>query len=131
MRGERLFVLVSLAFALAGEISCTPCPVGCPSVEADISFAVTDATDGGPVNGVQATLSGPTTVTMTCQVAGKVTICSWPYVPVTVGNYSLDVSAPGFQPVTVQASVKVTKPDPSCACQQGTLKPLALTLNRS
>ena len=87
MRGERLFRIgVSLAFALVGEISCTPCPIGCPAAAFSIVLAVTDATDGGQVNGVEATLSGPTTVTMKCQVVEKATICTWPSEPVTEGN---------------------------------------------
>lgn len=84
----------------------------------------------GPVSGVAATLSGPQSEMMLCEPNGTATACTWPSGPVTAGNYSLQVTAPGFQSVIVSATIAVT-PDPLCGCVGATLEPSAVTLDPS
>jgi hypothetical protein len=105
-----------------------PCPHSCPATYMGIVLAVTAAADSGAVSGVGATLSGPTTVTMSCEANGTVTVCRWPSPPVTAGTYSLQVAATGFQMANVSATVSVT-PD-RCGCAWATLQPSAVTLVR-
>ena len=136
MRRALLFRLgVPLAIALMVQSYCgcqdnAPCPGSCPAAYAGIYLGVTAATDGGAMSSVEATLSGPTTVTMSCESRGTVTDCIWPSAPLTTGNYSLQVTAPGFQSANVSATLAVTH-DPRCGCDQATLQPSAVTLDPS
>lgn len=67
------------------------------------------------LKGVQATLTGPVTDTMSCQPYGMASVCTWSNTaPVTAGGYLLQISAPGFQAMTFQVQVAV--PRPSCQC---------------
>ena len=129
MSGKFLFRFgVSLAVALLGQTSCrdTPgCPTSCST--ANVTLDVTGAADGGVVTGIEATLSGPTTMTMSCEPRGTETVCSYQG-EVTTGSYTLQVTAPGFQAANVPATVTVT-PGSQCACPSATLQPSTLTLN--
>ena len=106
------------------------CPFGCPAANIGVSLAVTAAMDGGAVSGVEATLSGPTTETLSCMPSpsGAVTICTWASGPVIAGSYSLQVTAPAFQPVNVSAVVSVTS---DCGCMFAALVPSMVTLDPS
>jgi len=107
-----------------------PCPYSCLAAHLGIVLDVTGATDGGPVSGADATLSGPITVTMSCEPNGTATVCRWPGGPVTAGTYSLLVTAPGFQSANVSATITVT-PDPRCGCEWATIQPSRVTLDPS
>ena len=74
------------------------------------------------VNGVQATLTGPVTVTMSCESRGAQTACMWPVnLAVTAGTYALQVSAPGYQTTTEQAEVTMTAG--MCGCTGTSFEP--------
>lgn len=94
---------------------------------------VTAAADGGAIEGVEATLSGPTTVGMSCETGAngyRVTACfpdNTGNVP-TPGTYSLHVSAPAFQSMDVNATVTLV-PDTRCGCDDLKLDPAQVTLN--
>ena len=80
------------------------------------------------VNGLRATLMGPVTGTMSCQPDGTVTLCEWPAaVTVTPGIYTLQVSAPGYQPVTTFVVVSISPV--TCGCMEAEIEPLMVTLN--
>jgi hypothetical protein len=80
------------------------------------------------VNGVQATLTGPVTVTMSCAPQGSQTSCMWPYqLVVTAGTYALQVSAPGYQTTTVQAEVTLTPG--TCGCTASSFEPSTVVLS--
>ena len=117
---------VPLAVALLAQTSCRDTP-GCPTLcsTADVLLYVTGAPDGGFATGIEATLSGPTTITMSCDwyhCSGRGAV--------TEGNYTLRVTAPGFQVVNVPATVTVTTTS-HCGCPSATLQPSTLTLNPS
>ena len=78
------------------------------------------------LSNVQATLMGPETGTMSCQPNFSATLCEWPAVPVTPGNYTLQVSAPGYQAITVP--VLVTASPPTCGCTSGSITPGTVSL---
>jgi len=76
------------------------------------------------VLGVEAVLSGPTTIIMSCDQSGH---CGYfGYVP--AGSYTLQVTAPGFQAANVPATLTV---DSSRCCPGTTLQPSTLTLDSS
>jgi hypothetical protein len=111
-----------------------PCPDLCqgPSF-LEIELSVT-AEGGGPVSGVQATLtwaepgsgSSATIATLACAARTTQTICV-PTSDGSPGGYTLEVTAPGFQAVTVPASVSF--PIDTCTCGGATLLPSAVTLS--
>jgi hypothetical protein len=81
------------------------------------------------VSGVQATLTGPVTVTMSCEPTASGTACRWPsQVAVTAGTYSLQVSAPGYQPTLVQAEVTLKNPE-ECGCTSSSFEPSTVPLS--
>jgi hypothetical protein len=76
---------------------------------------------------VQATLTGPETGTMSCQPNFSSTLCGWPPVPVTPGSYMLQVSRPGYEPISVP--VQVTVSPPTCGCMAGSITPSTVLLS--
>ena len=102
------------------------CQVSCPAQYMSIYLDVITSTDGGTVSSVEVTFSGPTTGTMLCEPNDGVMVCRWPSEPLTVGSYSLLVSAPGFQSVNVAATVAISSG--SC-CENGSLDPSTVTLD--
>jgi hypothetical protein len=83
---------------------------------------------GGPLSGVEVTLSGPTTEALSCQpFDARTTTCTSHNGFDTAGSYVLHVTAPGFQSADVNAEVTV---DHHC-CTQATLHPSIVTLNPS
>ena len=116
-------VLALLAQACGGH----PCPFDCPATY--LTVEVSSAADGGGVSSAQATLSGPTTVMMSCEPNGGAVLCSWSS-SVTPGNYTLNVTAPGFTTANVNATVTVPPAD-SCGCVFGSIEPSKVTLDPS
>jgi hypothetical protein len=117
---------VPLAVAFLAQASCgdtAPCPFGCP---ADHFFLeVTGAPGGGSLTGVEATLSGPMSLAMTCS-SGTEASCSFTG-GVFSGSYTLQVTAPGFQAANVPATLTVATD--KCGCQATTFQPSQVTLN--
>ena len=110
----------------SGEKACDPAPQ-CPVASATASIVVT-AAPAMAVNGVQATLTGPATGTMSCQPNGSATLCLWPAgVAASAGTYTLQVSAPGYQTTTTQ--VEVTVGPPSCGCTFASVEPSTVALD--
>jgi hypothetical protein len=111
-----------------------PCPYFCqgPSFSA-IELGV-KAEGGGAVSGVQATLtwaeSEPTSrasvVPLSCIAGATQTTCA-PNSDGSPGRYTLEVTAPGFQAVTVPAGVSF--PINTCTCGGATLLPEVVTLS--
>ena len=104
-----------LVVAVVAQAGCGDCPGRkCPD-GADVRVMTSTFAQ---VNGVEATLTGAgsLTVTMRCEILSETTLCSWPpEVRALDGTYSLQVAAPGFQSVNVTVSVTVSS-DP-CGCQ--------------
>jgi hypothetical protein len=124
-------VLVTLSFLAAcasgdGADASQTCPRSCPATSLTIILGVRAAMGGGAVSGAEATLSGPATERMRCELSGTATTCTWGEGPVVPGDYALQVTAPGFQPVNTSASVTVT----SGCCVLGALEPSSVTLSR-
>jgi hypothetical protein len=103
------------------------CPFSCPAPSLGLGLAVTGVTDGIAVNGVEATLSGPSAVTLSCESIDDETTCWWPSVPVIAGDYALLVVAPGFEPADLDSKVTVTH-DPRCGCETAKIDPSLVTL---
>src|SRR4029453_8045813 len=112
-----------LASSFSG-VSCeSGCPKSCPATSSGIGLAVYGGVGGGVVSGGEATLTGPMTVTMSCEPSanGAATTCSWPPGPVTAGTYSLLITAPGFRSAYLTATVELSPPH--CGCVFATLDP--------
>ena len=124
-----LFVVPWVSALLTLAACHSDCPVmHCPAVGLAMSFAVTDGPDGGLVgDGIEATLTAADSSTMTMQCQGGV--CFWPSQPVVAGIYSLEVTAPGFQPTKSNEEVKISHP--GCGCQEASFDPSKVALNRS
>jgi hypothetical protein len=104
-----------------------PCPLGCPAT-AHGAFIEVKTTPAMAVNGVQATLSGPETGAMSCAPSLDEIVCAWPDgVAATPGTYALEVSAPGYQTMTVQVAVTVSPP--SCGCTTAHIEPSTVVLS--
>lgn len=100
------------------------CPFGCPAPF--VVLTVTTDQDGGGLNGITVTLSGPTPEIMTCRTYDSRTASCFSSTGfATEGNYSLEVTAPGFKPLTVSATVTVAF---SCGCTWASLSPSEVTL---
>jgi hypothetical protein len=117
-----------LAVSACGSGSGQSCPWGCPapSVYATVVVATTSAVG---VNGVQAQLTGPVSGAMACQPPSlSAVICEWPHgVAVVAGTYSLQVTAPGYQPTLAQVEV-ATPPPGACGCSADSITPSTLSL---
>ncbi len=124
---------VPLTVALLAQTSCgsgddnPPCPF-CPATFLTVGVLVTSAMDGGTLAGVQATLTGSETTILSCEPRGTAVFCTLP--PVAPGSYSLQVTALGFRPTNVSASVTITR-DPRCGCSGATVEPSEVTLDPS
>jgi hypothetical protein len=126
MRNARaLRLTVLLAVTLTELASCNECGVvdcggGGPVV-------LVTASGGGPLDPVTVTLSGPTTMTLTCSATAdpQAMNCS-SLSEVGVGEYTLTVAAPGFQTVTVSATVTESE---SCGCVNQKLEPSMVALS--
>jgi hypothetical protein len=106
------------------------CPWGCPAAWIGATVVVT-STSAMPVSGVQATLIGPVTATMSCQPNSSAILCSWPAgLAVVAGSYSLRVSAPGYQTTAVRVEVATPAPD-SCGCSADSIQPSTVALGPS
>ena len=103
---------------------------GCLASYLTIGLDVSSADDGGAISGIEATLSGPAMVTMSCEPSSNVptvVVCRWPTYDVAAGSYSLLVTAPGFQPANVSATVTLTTS--GCGCVYAGLQPSAVILD--
>ena len=126
-----LLGVVSASSAVGCDV-CTPhsCPYSAPGI------VVYGGADGGAgaVSDVEATLTGSTTVTMSCAPSANVptaTSCFWPGgTPVTPGTYSLVVAAPGYRSKELTANVSHV-PASHCGCQGDTIEPSTVTLDPS
>jgi hypothetical protein len=112
----------------AGAFDAGTCaPVECPAQFFGLQLVVTSSVGDGQLMGVQAALSGPATIPMSCGAEMDGTFC-YPKMGGPEGNYTLQVTAPGFQSVTVPATATFT-PAPRCGCGGATLDPSTVTLN--
>jgi len=134
----RLGVCAAVVFAAHVSSGCgnggsgvhaAQCPGGCPATYVFISLVLTASPAGGPVAGAQVAFSGPASGVMSCLPEDASTLCLWPSGPVVAGEYLLDLTAPGFPPIQVRATLTVT-PDPLCGCTSAQLNPSSLTLER-
>jgi len=106
------------------------CPYSPPGI------LVYGGADGGAgaVSDVEATLTGPTTVTMSCAPSASVptaTSCLWPGgTAVTPGTYSLVVAAPGYRSKELTATVSLI-PASHCGCPGVRIEPSTVTLDPS
>ena len=128
---KRNAILFSFCLAAIGgcgsDTGGAPCPWGCPAPSATANIAVMTV-PATALDGVQATLSGPASGTMSCAPNFSAILCEWPGgVEVVPGTYSLEVSAPGYQTTTLQ--VEVTVSPPSCGCTFGDIQPSTVTLS--
>ena len=127
---------VPLTVALMAQLSCGDrnegtCNIArCGTPAAGIVLLVTAATGGGAVIGVQATLSGPATLTLSCEPGMTATSCSLGSGPLIEGSYSLRVTAPGFREADLGATITFSPPA-SCECASAKLEPSSLTLDPS
>ena len=122
--GSWLCLLVTL-------VSCgDACPPTCPGPLLGIGLVVKSAAQAGPVDGVNATLSGPTTNTLACASNGMGTGCTLTSGALPDGDYLLEVTAPGFHPAQVAATV-TTSSAATCGCRGATLLPSTITLEPS
>ena len=109
-----------------------PCSVACPTPFVGIRLEVTED-GGGPVSGVQATLSsdGPpgtevVVISLSCRIDAARTIC----VPKTGGpwgEYLIEAIAPGYQERVVAA--RISPPDTECGCGAAIMQPSAMSLD--
>ena len=121
--GLALFLSAS---ACGGGGGGQPCPGSCPATYLTASVIVS-TTPGVALSDVQAMLTGPETETMSCQPNFSAILCDWPPVPFTPGTYTLQVSAPGYQPISVP--VLVTVSPTTCGCTFGSITPSTVSLS--
>jgi hypothetical protein len=135
-----MFPKISLIALLAvvssySAIGCdSGCPRSCPGPFLALGIGVYAAVDGVAVSGVEATLMGPTTISMSCEPSTNVpaaTSCFWPLGGTFVeGSYTLLVAAPGFQSKELSATLSLT-PASRCGCSGATIEPSTVTLDPS
>jgi hypothetical protein len=128
----RTVFVTALWFFLCGMSACgggQNCAGGCPATRDTADVLVSTGT-AMAVNGVQATLTGPVTGAMSCQPDGTFTLCEWPAaVAATAGIYTLQVSAPGYQPITTLVAVVISPV--TCGCTMANVEPATLALSPS
>ena len=78
------------------------------------------------VTGVQATVVDPSQDTLACVITDTATFCNWPPDSITPGDYSIVVTAPGYEPATISASLTIGSGP--CPCVSATLDPSSVTL---
>jgi len=121
------FLVASIG--LSGCGASADCSGSCPGTYITASVLVNLPSSMG-LKGVQATLTGPVTDTMSCQPYGMASVCTWSNTaPITAGDYLLQISAPGFQTMTFQVQVAV--PRPSCQCVGASIEPATFSLSQS
>ncbi|MEO8902320.1 MAG: hypothetical protein ABI627_12400 [Polyangiaceae bacterium] len=111
-----------------------PCSIPCPTPFVEIRLEIT-ADGGGPVSAAQATLisndapgSQVVTIKMSCSTDVTRTVCV-PQTGGALGEYLVEVTAPGFQELVVAARV-VSPPPTGCGCETAILQPSMVTLKR-
>ena len=116
--------------AQGGASTTTGCAIPCAAAYMDIYLVVTGPGDAGQLSDVQATLVGPATITLSCEQDNGAAVCRWPSGPVTDGNYSLSVTAPGFATSNTNATVTTIHGSP-CGCDAASLQPSSVVLSAS
>ena len=130
----RLVSLLAVVSSYAAIGCDSRCPRTCPGPTLGLGIAVYGGVDGsaGTLSGVEATLMGPATVTLSCEPSGNgnpaAMSCFWPVgAPVTEGTYSLVVTAPGFRSNEVSATLSFSQG--ICGCSGWGLEPSQVTLD--
>ena len=119
-------LLFGLAAVLLLAASCGPLCQPIPCVPTDVVVTVTNASQGAlAVSGVQATFTGPENGTMSCRDDDSASICSWG--GVKSGKYSVQLTAPGFEPKTVSLTMTVNPPA-RCGCPSASVEPSTVSL---
>ncbi len=99
------------ALALAAVLMFLPsCGGGCECVSdsRNVTVTVTSASKSGAIDGVEATIISPIKETMPCQVNGSATECV--FGERKPGKYSVQFTAPGYQPKTVTLTLTYRPP---------------------
>jgi hypothetical protein len=131
----KIWLIALLAVVSSYSAGCNSCPPSCPAAVLGLGIGVYGAVDGAgvAVSGVEATLMGPTTVTLSCEPSANVpaaTSCFWPLdAQFVAGTYTLLVAAPGFRAQEFSATLSV--PPPTCGCPAAKIEPSTVTLDPS
>jgi hypothetical protein len=127
-----LLALVSSYSALGCD---NGCPRSCPAAVLGLGIVVYAGVDGGagPISGVEASLTGPATITLSCEPSGNgnpaAMVCFWPLGgPFIEGTYSLVVTAPGFRSRELSATFSLAN---GRCCPGAKLEPSTVTLDPS
>jgi hypothetical protein len=119
----RMVWRLSLTFSLLGLAGCqaNDCSQGLVPIAPPLALEVVTS-PARQIDGVQATLTGPVSETMSCQAFAGGSTCAWSNgaPPLTGGTYSLQVSAPGYRVTTLQATVSV---ESSCGQTASSISP--------
>lgn len=104
----------------------------CPVASAGVTL-IADGADGKELSGVSVIFSGPASGSMTCEPGGTHggVICSWPHGTPEAGDYSIQVSATGYERNDFHATMTVTVPPPTCkgcCCTHASLDETRVTL---
>lgn len=129
----RLLALVAAVSSYAAVGCDRECPPSCPAAVLGLGIVVYAGVDGGAglISGVEATLTGPATVTLSCEPSGNgnpaAMSCFWPLGgPFTEGTYALVVTAPGFRSRELSATFSLTK---GACCPGAKIEPSTVTLD--
>jgi len=129
-RAARLWLGVGLPVVLAALSGCgsdacvePECPVS--TLELKVL-----APDGSPLNGVQASLSGNNSVALTCTSDSGGATCTVNGGFDRSAQYSLHVTADGFEPLDKNVSIE-SSPPADCSCPATVLNPANVTLTRA